>query len=77
MTKAANETMLQIAVNAAAGGHDLTGFEMAANSGGHQAGYRAQCRNCDQTVLVDFNGMIYSRLDDVCRAPARWRKQMS
>jgi hypothetical protein len=73
MTKAADETMLEIAVNAAAGGHDLSGFELVGNSDGHKAGYQARCRNCDQIVWVGFSGMMYSRLDNVCRAPARWR----
>ena len=77
MTKAANEAMLEVAVNAVAGGHDLTGFEMVANANRHESGYQARCRNCDQTVMIDFSGMIYSRLDDVCRVSPHWRKRSS
>jgi hypothetical protein len=75
MTKAANEAMLEVAVNAVAGGHDLTGFAMVADANRHKSGYQARCRNCDQIVMVDFSGMLYSRLDDVCRASARWRRR--
>ena len=73
MTRAANETMLEIAFNAAASGHDLSGFEMVANANRHQAGYLARCRHCDQIVWVGFSGIVYSRLDVECKAPARWR----
>jgi len=62
----ANESMLQIAVNAAAAGHDLTGFEPVEDMDGNPNGYEAKCRHCGQTAWVYFSGMIYSLLDDVC-----------
>ena len=70
---AANESMLEIVVDAAAGGHDLAGFELVGNSDGQQAGYQARCRNCDKSVSVSFSRIAYSLLDDECGTPARWR----
>ena len=47
-TTAANESMLEIAVNAAAAGHDLTGFEPVDSTVGLPDGYEARCRGCGQ-----------------------------
>jgi len=65
-TTAANETMLQIAVNAAAAGHDLSGFEPVQDADGQPNGHQARCRNCQQSVWVGDNGLMYSLLDDIC-----------
>ena len=61
-----NTSMLEIAVNAAAGGHDLGGFETVGNAGGTINGYQAKCRLCGMTTWVGDNGLRNSLLDDIC-----------
>ena len=59
---AANDSMLEIAVNAVAVGHDLTGFERVDATVGLPDGYEAKCRNCGKTAWVGDDGLIYSLL---------------
>jgi hypothetical protein len=66
VTAPAKEAMLKIAVDAAAGGHDLSGFGLVLDPDGEPNGYQAQCRQCDQTVWVGFDGLMYSLLSDSC-----------
>ena len=61
---AANESMLEIAVNAAAAGHDLGGFDPVDDADGRPAGYQARCRGCGRTAWVGENGLTYSLLED-------------
>ena len=63
---AANESMLEIAVNAAAAGHDLSGFEPVQDGDAKPNGYQAKCRKCGQTAWVGDSGLIYSLLDSEC-----------
>lgn len=63
---AANEGMLQIAVNAAAGGHDMTGFEPVQDQDGDPNGHQAVCRRCGLSAWVDDSGMQYSLLAADC-----------
>ena len=49
---AANEAMLEIAVNAAAAGDDLGGFEPVDAVDGLPNGYQARCRKCGRTAWV-------------------------
>lgn len=58
-----SEAQLEIMVGAALDGHDLTGFEPLDQIG---EGYQARCRNCDKTVWVGDNGLVYSMLGDEC-----------
>jgi len=62
----ARSSMLEIAVNGAAGGHDLTGFEPVQDHDDRPNGYQARCRKCDLTAWVDDSGMIYSLLAHKC-----------
>ena len=62
-TTAANQSMLEIAVNAAAAGHDLTGFERVDADVGLPDGYEARCRKCGKTAWVGDDGLMYSLLD--------------
>jgi hypothetical protein len=55
---AAGDTMLQIAVNAAAGNHDLTAFEPVDDDDGRSNGHQAQCRRCGQSAWVGENGFF-------------------
>ena len=66
VTAPANESMLEIAVNAAAGGHDLGGFGLVHDHDNNPNGYQARCRKCDLTAWVDFSGMMYNLLADEC-----------
>ena len=62
----AQESMLQIAVDAAAGGHDLSGFEPVQDADGQPNGFQATCKRCGLTAWVGDNGVQYSLLADVC-----------
>ena len=64
---AANESMLEIAVNAAAAGHDLSGFRPVNATEGLPNGYEARCRKCGRTAWVGEGGLMYSLLDDICK----------
>ena len=64
--KGANESMLEIAVNAAADGHDLTGFEPVDAADGLPDRYEARCRKCGRTAWVGDDGLMYSLLGDDC-----------
>ena len=59
-------SMLEIAVNAAAAGHDLAGFEPVQDGDGRDSGHQAECRRCGQTAFVSKSGLHYSLLDDAC-----------
>jgi hypothetical protein len=63
---AANESMLEIAVNAAAAGHDLSGFRSVNAIEGLPNGYEARCRKCGRTAWVGEDGLMYSLLDSEC-----------
>ena len=63
LSAAARESMLEIAVNATAGGHDLSSFEAVDDSGG---GYQATCQRCGMSAWVGGGGLRYSFLADVC-----------
>ena len=65
-TTAANETMLELAVNAAGSGHDLGPFEPVTDSDGNPGGYQAVCRRRGLSAWVGESGLRYSLLDDVC-----------
>ena len=66
VTAQARESLIEIAVNSAAGNHDLGGFELVEDHDGDPNGYEARCRKCNQTAWVDFSGMMYSLLADAC-----------
>lgn len=66
ISEEARESMMEIAVNAAGGGHDLTGFEPVEDQDGRPNGYEARCRKCNLTAWVDDSGMMYSLLADIC-----------
>ena len=66
VTAPAKESMLEIAVNAAAGGHDLGGFGLVHDHNNNPNGYQARCRKCDLTAWVDFSGTMYNLLADEC-----------
>ena len=63
----ANESMLEIAVNAAAAGHDLTGFRRVNAAVGMPDGYEARCRKCSRTAWVGDNGLVHSLLGNRCK----------
>lgn len=65
-TAEVRESMLEIAVNAAAAGHDLTGFEPVQDADGEPNGYQAHCNLCSMSAWVGDNGLHYSLLADVC-----------
>ena len=58
---AVNEAMLEIAVNAVGGGHELGGFELTERNG-----FQAECRRCGMTAWVGVDGVMYSLLGDSC-----------
>ena len=62
----ARESMLSVAVNAAAAGHNLSGFQPVEDSDGRPDGYQARCELCGMTAWVGENSVHYSLLDDVC-----------
>ncbi len=66
VTAPAKESMLEIAVDAAAGGHDLGGFGLVVDHDGNPNGYQARCRKCKLTAWVDFSGAMYNLLADRC-----------
>ena len=51
VTAPAKETMLEIAVDAAAADHDLSGFGLIEDHEGNPNGYQARCRKCDLNSL--------------------------
>ena len=68
---AVNESMLEIAINAAGSGHDLGPFEPVEDGNGKPNGHQARCRRCEQSAWVDDTGLMYSLLDDVCPGEGR------
>ena len=62
----AHESMLSVAVNAAAGGHDMSGFDPVQDADGQPNGHQARCRRCNLTAWVSDQGLQYSLLADVC-----------
>jgi hypothetical protein len=63
----ANESMLEIAVNAAAAKHDLTGFRRVNAAEGLPDGYEAKCRKCGRIAWVGDDGLVHNLLDHRCR----------
>lgn len=61
--EAADEAMMEIMVNAAAEGHDLTAWVLTEDG----AGWQARCRRCQGTVWVGRSGVQYSLLAETCR----------
>lgn len=55
--------VLECQVEAALGGHDLTGWEPVEESS--TTGYQATCRHCGKTVYASHK-IVYSLLDDTC-----------
>lgn len=60
----AGNARIEVMVEAALQGHDLTGFEPVE---GPPPGQQARCRRCGQTAWVGESGLVYSLLDDVCQ----------
>jgi len=61
------QSMMEIMVNAALVGHDMTPFEPVADDNQLTPGYQTTCRRCKKTAWVNNAGMMYSLLDDACR----------
>jgi hypothetical protein len=59
-------SMLELAVNATSGNHELDGFEAVDDYDGRHNGYETRCRRCNLTAWVDDSGMMYSLLAAVC-----------
>lgn len=55
------ESILQIQVDAALQGHDLTCYEVV-----DERGFQAKCRKCGGTVWVGVSGLIFSVLAESC-----------
>jgi hypothetical protein len=62
-TRPDRESLLEILVEAALSGHDLTPFDPVP-----AGGYQARCRRCRHTVWLGGNGLIYSLLAERCPA---------
>ena len=62
----AREAMLEVMVNVAGGGHDLTGFDPIQDQDRDPNGYEARCRRCNLTAWVGDGGSIYSLLAAEC-----------
>ena len=58
----ADEAMMEIMVNAAAEGHDLTAWVLTEDG----AGWQARCRRCQGMVWVGMSGVQYSLLAATC-----------
>ena len=56
----ANEAMLEIAVNAALGEHDLSGFDVVDAAVGLPEGFEVRCRRCGRTAWVGEDGLMCS-----------------
>jgi hypothetical protein len=54
------ESMMEAAVEAALGGHDLGQWEHT------ESGYQAGCKLCQATTWVGGNGLRYTLLEDSC-----------
>ena len=61
--EAADEAMMEIMVDAAAAGHDLTAWQLTDEGNGWQT----RCRRCQETAWVGVSGVQYSLLSEVCR----------
>jgi hypothetical protein len=57
----AREALLEILVEAALAGHDLTPFDPVPSGG-----YQSRCRRCHKTAWLGPTGLIYSLLPDPC-----------
>ena len=62
--KLADESRMEVMVDAALSGHDLTVWEY--DDKRSTPGWQARCRRCDRTVWVGAQGLIYSLLDESC-----------
>jgi hypothetical protein len=60
--EAADESMMEIMVNAALAGHDLAEWSLVEDG----RGWQARCRVCGETVWVGMTGVQYSLLSDRC-----------
>ena len=66
MSSETKRAMLEIAVNAVFGKHDLSGFEAVDAAVGMPKGFEARCRRCERTAWVGEDGLTYSLLGDEC-----------
>ena len=57
------ETRLEIMVEAALSGHDLTAFLPVGTESG---GFQAKCRRCGRSVWLSERGLVYSLLEEEC-----------
>lgn len=64
---AADEAMMEIMVEAALAGHDLTAWSIVADG----RGWQARCRRCREAAWVGESGVQYSLLADACRGAAQ------
>lgn len=60
-TRAAKDRMLEQAIIAALGSHNLEAFVLVGNGG-----YQARCKHCGMTAWVGKLGIFYSLLADEC-----------
>ena len=60
--EAADESMMEIMVNASFAGHDLAEWALMEDG----RGWQARCRVCGETVWVGMSGVQYSLLSDRC-----------
>ena len=58
----ANDTRMQVMVNAAFNGHDLSEWLTTESDDGWQS----TCRLCEKAVWVGKNGLQYSSLENIC-----------
>lgn len=54
------ESLMEAAVEAALGGHDLAQWQQVEN------GWQAACKLCQATIWIGENGLRYSLLEDSC-----------
>ena len=63
----ARQALLEILVEAALSGHDLTPFDPVPSGG-----YQSRCRRCRRTVWLGPTNLIYRLLSDPCPPLRRW-----
>lgn len=61
--EAADESMMEIMVDAAVAGHDLTAWQLTEDG----SGWQTRCRCCQETAWVGVSGVQYSLLSEICR----------
>lgn len=60
---AADESMMELMVEGALAGHDLTEWVLVEDG----RGWQTQCRLCQETAWVGASGVLYSLLSSFCR----------